>query len=156
MKQHKLSAGKRLGKPILFGTLIVGLATAFFNRHSFMEDVAELRAQERERTNAKRMEVLERRQRQIEELAERREEEEEEEAAAAAEGCSSDHVEQIYRWQVRQGGRWVARGGGCWRHTARGTRPGEVVVGGAVMAVRAPGSSPFMVRLQKTQEPREK
>lgn len=33
MKQHQLSAGKRLTKPILFGTLIVGLATAFFNRY---------------------------------------------------------------------------------------------------------------------------
>lgn len=72
MKQHKLSAVKRLTKPVLFGTLIVGLATAFFNRHSFMEDVAELRAQERARTDAKRMEVLERRQRQMEELAEKK------------------------------------------------------------------------------------
>lgn len=69
MKQSKLSAGKRLTKPILFGTLLVGLATAFFNRHVFMEDLAELREQERARNDIKRQEVLERRQRQIDELA---------------------------------------------------------------------------------------
>lgn len=72
MKQHNLSAGKRLTKPILFGTLIVGLATAFFNRHRFFEDVAEIRAQERARNDAKRMEILERRQRQIDEAAEKK------------------------------------------------------------------------------------
>lgn len=32
MKEPKLSAGKRLTKPILFGTLLVGLASAFLNR----------------------------------------------------------------------------------------------------------------------------
>lgn len=69
MKQSKLSAGKRLTKPILFGTLLVGLATAFLNRHVFMEDLAELREQERARNDIKRHEVLERRQRQIDELA---------------------------------------------------------------------------------------
>ncbi|KAF1373551.1 hypothetical protein EPR50_G00211040 [Perca flavescens] len=72
MKQHQLSAAKRLTKPILFGTLIVGLATAFFNRHRFFEDVEELRAQERARNDAKRMEVLERRMRQIDEVAEKK------------------------------------------------------------------------------------
>eukprot|EP00064_Thunnus_orientalis_P009776 superscaffoldBa00001265_g9802 len=72
MKQHNLSAGKRLTKPILFGTLIVGLATAFFNRHRFFEDMAEIRAQERARNDAKRMEILERRQRQIDEAAEKK------------------------------------------------------------------------------------
>lgn len=35
MKQPQLSAGKRLAKPILFGTLLVGLATAFYNRYVF-------------------------------------------------------------------------------------------------------------------------
>lgn len=69
MKQHKLSTGKRLTKPILFGTLLVGLATAFMNRHLFMEDVSDLREQERSRHEAKRLEVLERRQKQMEELA---------------------------------------------------------------------------------------
>ncbi|GAA6214633.1 uncharacterized [Lates japonicus] len=72
MKPHKLSAGKRLAKPILFGAVIVGLATAFVYRHSFFEDVAELRAQERARSNAKRMEILERRQRQMDELIEKK------------------------------------------------------------------------------------
>lgn len=72
MKQNQLSTGKRLTKPILFGTIIVGLATAFFNRHKFFEDVEELRAQERERNNAKRTEILERRQRQIEEVIEKK------------------------------------------------------------------------------------
>ncbi|MCJ8738638.1 hypothetical protein PDJAM_G00038150 [Pangasius djambal] len=72
MKQHKLSAKKRLTKPLLFGTLIAGLATAFYNRHLFFEDVEELRAQERARNDAKRLEVLGRRQKQIEELAEKR------------------------------------------------------------------------------------
>ncbi|KAB5555664.1 hypothetical protein PHYPO_G00036690 [Pangasianodon hypophthalmus] len=72
MKQHKLSAKKRLTKPLLFGTLIAGLATAFYNRHLFFEDVEELRAQERARNDAKRLEVLERRQKQIEELVEKR------------------------------------------------------------------------------------
>lgn len=41
-------------------------------RHRFFEDVDELRAQERERNNAKRMEVLERRHRQIEEVIEKK------------------------------------------------------------------------------------
>lgn len=41
-------------------------------RHKFFEDVDELRAQERERNNAKRMEILERRQRQIEEVIEKK------------------------------------------------------------------------------------
>lgn len=41
-------------------------------RHSFFEDVDELRAQEKERNNAKRMEILERRQRQIEEVMEKK------------------------------------------------------------------------------------
>lgn len=72
MKQHQLSAIKRLTKPILFGTLIVGLATAFFNRHRFFEDLAEMRAQERAKNDAKLMEVLEMRKRQMEELAEKK------------------------------------------------------------------------------------
>lgn len=72
MKQHQLSAVKRLTKPILFGTLIVGLATAFFNRHRFFEDLAEMRAQERAKNDAKLMEVLEMRKRQMEELAEKK------------------------------------------------------------------------------------
>ncbi|KAJ8363110.1 hypothetical protein SKAU_G00119410 [Synaphobranchus kaupii] len=72
MKQNRLSTGKRLTKPILFGSLLVGLATAFYNRHMFFEDVAGLRAQERARNDTKLLEVLERRQRQMEELAEKR------------------------------------------------------------------------------------
>lgn len=72
MKQNKLSAGKRLAKPILFGTIIVGLAAAFINRHRFFEDVVELRAQERARNDTKRLEVLERRQKQIDELTEKK------------------------------------------------------------------------------------
>ncbi|KAM7370417.1 hypothetical protein PAMP_009969 [Pampus punctatissimus] len=72
MKQHRLSARKRLTKPILFGTLVVGLATLFFNRHRFFEDVAEIRAQERAANEAKRMEILERRQRQKDEAAEKK------------------------------------------------------------------------------------
>ncbi|TMS22494.1 hypothetical protein E3U43_012759 [Larimichthys crocea] len=72
MKQPQLSRGKRLTKPILFGSLIVGLAVAFVNRHRFFEDVEELRAQERARNNARRMEIIERRQRQIEEIAEKK------------------------------------------------------------------------------------
>ncbi|KAG7491392.1 hypothetical protein MATL_G00003170 [Megalops atlanticus] len=72
MKQHKLSAAKRFTKPILFGTLLVGLATAFYNRHMFFEDIAEIRAQERARNEAKLLEVLERRQKQMEELAEKK------------------------------------------------------------------------------------
>ncbi|KAG7506522.1 hypothetical protein JOB18_008074 [Solea senegalensis] len=72
MKKHRLSAGKRLSKPLLFGTLIVGLAAAFYNRHSFFPDVTELRAQEEARNNVRRIEVLERRQRQKDELAEKR------------------------------------------------------------------------------------
>lgn len=50
--------------------LIVKLA--YGRRHKFFEDVDELRAQERDRNNAKRMEVLERRQRQIEEVIEKK------------------------------------------------------------------------------------
>ncbi|CAB1418352.1 unnamed protein product [Pleuronectes platessa] len=72
MEPHRLSAGKRLTKPVLFGTLIVGLAAAFFNRHSFFTDVDELRAQERERNLLRKMEVLERRQRQMQELEEKK------------------------------------------------------------------------------------
>ncbi|KAK2876419.1 hypothetical protein Q8A67_020515 [Cirrhinus molitorella] len=72
MKQSKLSTGKRLTKPILFGTLLVGLATAFFNRHLFMEDLADLREQERSRNEAKRLEVMERRKRLIDEVAEKK------------------------------------------------------------------------------------
>lgn len=41
-------------------------------RHRFFEDVEAMRAQERARNEARRMEVLERRQRQIEEVAEKR------------------------------------------------------------------------------------
>lgn len=44
----------------------------FACRHRFFEDVEELRAQERARNDAKRMEILERRQRQIEEAAEKK------------------------------------------------------------------------------------
>lgn len=72
MKQHQLSASKRLTKPILFGTLVIGLATVFFNRHRFFEDVEELRAQERARNYAKGVEIMERRQRQLEEMAEKK------------------------------------------------------------------------------------
>lgn len=72
MKQHQLSAAKRLTKPVLFGTLVLGLFTAFLNRHRFLEDVEDLRAQERERHQAKMMEILERRQRQLEEVAEKK------------------------------------------------------------------------------------
>ncbi|MEQ2309661.1 hypothetical protein AMECASPLE_001011 [Ameca splendens] len=72
MRQHQLSVGKRLTKPILFGTVLIGLATAFINRHMFFEDVDDLRAQERERNKSKRMEVLERRQKQKDELAEKK------------------------------------------------------------------------------------
>lgn len=72
MKQHKLSTGKRLAKPILFGTIIVGLAAAFINRQRFFEDIVDLRSQERARNDAKRLEVLERRQRQIDELTEKK------------------------------------------------------------------------------------
>lgn len=72
MKPSKLSTGKRLTKPILFGTLLVGLATAFMNRHLFMEDVVDLREQERSRNEVKRQEVLERRQRQFDEVTEKK------------------------------------------------------------------------------------
>ncbi|KAJ7987550.1 hypothetical protein DPEC_G00327650 [Dallia pectoralis] len=72
MKQHKLSAVKRLTKPILFGSIIVGLATAFFNRHKFFEDLEEIRSQERAKNNAKLIDVLEMRKRQMEELAEKK------------------------------------------------------------------------------------
>lgn len=41
-------------------------------RHRFFEDVEALRAQERARNDAKKMEILERRQRQIEEVAEKK------------------------------------------------------------------------------------
>lgn len=41
-------------------------------RHLFFEDVEEIRAQERARNDAKRYEVLERRQKQMEELAEKK------------------------------------------------------------------------------------
>lgn len=40
---------------------------------------------------------------------------------------------------------------GGYHHTARGTKPAEVAAGGAVMAVRVPGFSPFTVLLQKKQ-----
>ncbi|MED6261050.1 hypothetical protein ATANTOWER_000213 [Ataeniobius toweri] len=72
MRQHKLSVGKRLTKPILFGSVLIGLATAFINRHMFFEDVDDLRAQERARNKSKGMEVLERRQKQKDELAEKK------------------------------------------------------------------------------------
>lgn len=45
---------------------------AYGCRHKFFEDVDDFRAQERERNNAKRMEILERRQRQIEEVIEKK------------------------------------------------------------------------------------
>ncbi|KAL3051842.1 hypothetical protein OYC64_001965 [Pagothenia borchgrevinki] len=72
MTNHQLSAVKRLTKPFLFGTLLVGLGTAFFNRHKFFEDLEELKAQERERNEAKRREIMERRMMQIEEVAEKK------------------------------------------------------------------------------------
>ncbi|KAJ8283475.1 hypothetical protein COCON_G00023250 [Conger conger] len=72
MNQSRLSARKRLTKPILFGTVLVGLATAFYNRHVFFEDIAGLRAQERARNDTRLLEVLERRHRQMEELAEKK------------------------------------------------------------------------------------
>lgn len=52
--------------PLVIVTLACGC------RHTFFEDVDELRAQERERSNAKRLEILERRQRQIEEVIEKK------------------------------------------------------------------------------------
>lgn len=42
------------------------------HRHRFFEDVEAMRAQERARNEARRMEVLERRQRQMEEVAEKK------------------------------------------------------------------------------------
>lgn len=41
-------------------------------RHRFFEDVDQLRAEERARNEAKRMEIMERRQRQMEEAAEKK------------------------------------------------------------------------------------
>lgn len=52
--------------------ILVTVKLASGCRHKFFEDVDELRAQERERNNAKRMEILERRQRQIEEVIEKK------------------------------------------------------------------------------------
>lgn len=72
MNQHKLSARKRLTKPILFGTLIVGLATAFFNRHRFLEDLDDMKAEERAKNYARKMEILERRHKQIQDAEEKR------------------------------------------------------------------------------------
>ncbi|CAL8260096.1 unnamed protein product [Arctogadus glacialis] len=72
MNPPQLSAGKRLAKPILFGTLIIGLTTVFYNSNMFFGDVEELRAKERARNDAKLQEVLERRQKQIEHLMEKK------------------------------------------------------------------------------------
>lgn len=52
--------------------IIISVTPPPLCRHKFFEDIVELRAQERTRTEAKRIEVLERRQRQMEELAEKR------------------------------------------------------------------------------------
>lgn len=68
MKQSQLSARKRLAKPILFGTLLVGLATAFMNRQWFFQDLGELRAQEQAKYDARLMEVMEQRQKQLAEV----------------------------------------------------------------------------------------
>lgn len=50
----------------------INVMLPFACRHRFFEDVEELRAQERARNDAKRMEILERRHRQIEEVAEKK------------------------------------------------------------------------------------
>ncbi|CAL9699526.1 unnamed protein product [Knipowitschia caucasica] len=65
---RQLSARKRLAKPLLFGTLLMGLATAFVNRQWFFQDVDGLRAQEQAKYNEKWLEVMEHRQRQLAEV----------------------------------------------------------------------------------------
>lgn len=72
MKQSQLSAAKRFGKPVLFGTILVGLASAFLNRHKFFPDVDEVRARERAEYNEKLLDVVERRQRQMDQLAQKK------------------------------------------------------------------------------------
>lgn len=59
-------------KCFLISSSLVIVELAYGCRHKFFEDVEELRAQERQRNNAKRMEILERRQRQIEEVTEKK------------------------------------------------------------------------------------
>jgi len=68
MKQSQLSKQKRFAKPFLFGTLLVGLATAFFNRHWFFQDLGDLRAQEQAKYNEKYFEVMEQREKQLAEV----------------------------------------------------------------------------------------
>ncbi|KAL4648597.1 hypothetical protein GN956_G7347 [Arapaima gigas] len=72
MKPHKLSVTKRFTKPALFGAVLLGLATAFLNRHVFLRDVEEIRAEEQARSEEKLREVLERRQRQFVELQQKK------------------------------------------------------------------------------------
>ncbi|CAM2101920.1 unnamed protein product [Caretta caretta] len=68
----RMSARKRLAKPLLFGSILCALATAFAYRHRFFPEVEELRAREYERYEKKRQDVVERRQKQLAELAERK------------------------------------------------------------------------------------
>ncbi|KAJ1130030.1 hypothetical protein NDU88_008386 [Pleurodeles waltl] len=72
MTPPRMSRGKRLGKPLLFGAVLLGLGTVFINRHRFLTDVEELRAKARDKYEMKRLEVEEARQRQLAELAEKR------------------------------------------------------------------------------------
>lgn len=69
LKMSQLSARKRLAKPILFGTLLFGLGTAFFNRQWFFQDLEELKAKEQARYEAQLIEVMEERQRVLAEAA---------------------------------------------------------------------------------------
>ncbi|KAK7919417.1 hypothetical protein WMY93_010701 [Mugilogobius chulae] len=72
MKQSKLSARKRLAKPFLFGSLLLGLATVYMNRHWFFQDVEGLRAQEQAKYDAKWLDVMEQRQKQLAEVEEKK------------------------------------------------------------------------------------
>lgn len=69
MNQAKLSARKRFFKPLLFGAIMAGLTAAYVNRHIFFPDVEEIRAKEYARYKEKEQEVLERRVKQLAELA---------------------------------------------------------------------------------------
>ncbi|CAI5766001.1 Hypothetical predicted protein [Podarcis lilfordi] len=66
------SAKKRLSKPLLFGGIFCALATAFVYRHRFFPEVEEIRAREYEYYEKKRQEVLQRRQQQLAELAQKK------------------------------------------------------------------------------------
>ncbi|KAH0629476.1 hypothetical protein JD844_011558 [Phrynosoma platyrhinos] len=67
-----MSAKKRLAKPLLFGSLLCALATAFVYRRSFFPEIEELRSQEYQHYEKKRQEVLQRRQQQLAELPQKR------------------------------------------------------------------------------------